>query len=160
MYESYTYDQIKALPDDQKTEALKELIKIYPTNKELAEYLDVAPIVTSNMVKKFVEGIQVGRKAMTPEEKAQKKAEREEEKLKQLQEQQTKENESKTKSNEEVKDETKDEVKPEPELKVNSFSIQLDKNMIGEEAIVRLNGISNSLLKDKEYKVNLVVEEV
>ncbi len=37
MYESYTYEQVKSLPDDQKIIALKELKTIYPENKMLAE---------------------------------------------------------------------------------------------------------------------------
>lgn len=84
MYETYTYEQIKSLPDNLKIEALKELTSMFPSNKELAEHLGVIPIVTSNMIKRYIEGKTLGRKTMTPEEKAQAKVERE---LKKQQEQ-------------------------------------------------------------------------
>jgi len=80
MYENYTYDQIKALPDDQKVTALKELKTTYPDNKDLAKHLDTAHIAVSNMVGKYLEGKTVGRKKMTEEEKAQAKVQRDAEK--------------------------------------------------------------------------------
>jgi len=189
MYETYTYEQLKALPDDQKIIALKELKSTYPDNRDLAKHLDVAHIAVSNMVGKYLEGKQLGRKKMTEEEKAQAKAERELKKLQQLQAQQkqiqkspqeeSQEEETKTETQEtkeEVKDETSNAISytsimsnaPVPptneinqsESKSNSFSIVLEKNLTGEEAILRLNGIANSLLKENEYKVVLSVEEV
>ncbi len=80
MYETITYDQLKELPDDQKVLALKELKTLFPDNKDLAKHLNTAHIAVSNMVGKYLEGKQVGRKKMTEEEKAQVKAEREAEK--------------------------------------------------------------------------------
>ena len=76
MYENLTYDQLKELPDEQKVEALKELKVIYPENKDLAEHLGGAHIAVSNMVAKYLEGKQLGRKKMTEEEKQQKREER------------------------------------------------------------------------------------
>ena len=179
VYESYTYDQIKALPDDQKITALKELKTTYPDNKDLAKHLDVPFIGVNNMVAKYLEGKTVGRKKMTEEEKAQAKLEREEaKKLKQqiekqqLQQQEQQKPEVNTTSqtirNEEpnaILNTTpsvtpiKEESQP-IQSKTNSFSIKLDKTMLGEEAISRINGISNSLLKENEYRISLVIEEV
>ena len=176
VYESYTYDQLKELSDDQKVIALKELKTIYPDNKDLAKHLDTAHIAVSNMVGKYLEGKSVGRKKMTEEEKAQAKAERELKKAQESQKQSNQENKAEDviKTTEqtinevnEVKDEEKTipPIKEEsqvktPESKSNSFSIKLDKNMNGEEAISRLSGIANSLLKENQYKVSLVIEEV
>lgn len=177
MYESYTYNQIKDLPDDQKIEALKELKTIYPDNKDLATHLNVIPMAIGNMVGKYLEGKQLGRKKMTPEEKVQAKLQREEEKkLKQQQEVEKEKKQQQEKSNEQKADEviksqeTKSEetnTKPIEESKtvqnqsnINSFSIKLEKNMLGEEAISRINGIANSLLKENTYKVSLVIKEL
>ena len=176
MYENHTYNQIKDLPEDQKVEALKELKTLYPDNKDLATHLNVIPMAISNMVGKYLEGKQLGRKKMSPEEKAQAKLQREEEKkLKQQQEaekvkeQQEKENSNEQKTDEVVKSEetketndkyTTQDYKPvSPQSNASSFSIKLDKIMTGEEAGLRLNGIANSLLKEKEYKVELVIVE-
>jgi len=170
MYENYTYDQLKSLPDDQKITALKELKAIYPDNKDLAKYLDVAFIAVNNMVGKYLEGKQVGRKKMTDEEKLQKAQERKLKKQLEQQEQQKPEvnTTSQTIRNEEpnaILNTTpsvtpiKEESQP-IQSKTNSFSIKLDKTMLGEEAISRINGISNSLLKENEYRISLVIEEV
>ncbi|MDD4411990.1 MAG: hypothetical protein PHO58_05830, partial [Bacilli bacterium] len=75
MYETLTYEQLKALPDNEKITALTELKNLYPDNRDLAKHLDVAFIGVNNMVAKFLEGKQLGRKKMTEEEKAQAKAE-------------------------------------------------------------------------------------
>jgi len=172
MYETLTYEQLKALPDDQKIIALKELKSTYPDNRDLAKHLDVAHIAVSNMVGKYLEGKQLGRKKMTEEEKAQAKAERELKKLQELQAQQeqiqksqqeeSQEEETKTET-QETKEEVKDEISNvinQSESKNDSFAIKLEKNMTGEEAILRLNGIANSLLKENKYKVVLSVKEV
>ncbi len=169
MYENFTYNQLKDLPEGQKIEALKELKTIYPDNKDLATHLNVIPMAISNMVAKYLEGKQLGRKKMTEEEKLQAKLQREEEKRLQREKEQQQEQE---KSNEQKLDEVvkSQETKNEEKLPVheetqsnnfksNSFSIKLDKNMTGEEAVSRLNGIANSLLKENEYKVELIVEE-
>jgi len=170
MYENHTYNQIKDLPDDQKVEALKELKTMYPDNKDLAKHLNVIPMAISNMVAKYLEGKQVGRKKMTDEEKLQKAQERKLKKQLEQQEQQKPEvnTTSQTIRNEEpnaILNTTpsvtpiKEESQP-IQSKTNSFSIKLDKTMLGEEAISRINGISNSLLKENEYRISLVIEEV
>jgi len=176
MYETYTYDQLKELPDDQKITALQELKTLYPDNKDLAKHLDTAHIAVSNMVGKYLEGKQVGRKKMTDEEKAQAKLQREE--TKKLKQQAGKQQEAQqvntipqtiineepsvvpniTPSSEPVIQVTEEPQKVKSET--NSFSIKLEKNLIGEEAITRINGIANSLLKENTYKVSLVIEEV
>jgi hypothetical protein len=153
LYENLTYDQLKELPDEQKVEALKELKARYPDNKDLAEHLGGAHIAVSNMVGKYLEGKQLGRKPMTEEEKKQKKEEKlrlkqeeaEKERLRLLQEQQT-----------------QHQVKDEEEVSVSngSFSVKFGKTIIGEEATVVLSSIGNSLLKDGKYKVSLNIEEV
>ena len=171
MYENYTYEQVKNLPDEQKIEALKELKVIYPENKILAQHWDVAHIAVSNMVGKYLEGKQMGRKKMTEEEKAQKKAEREtNKKLKQYQEHQrelqeqeeVKTNVKEIKDVEEINNAQYDKDITQTIVKETKygFSIKLDIKMTGEEAINRLSGIANSLLKENEYKVELNVEEV
>lgn len=162
MYEKYTYEQIKELPDELKTTVLKELKEKFPVNTDLAKHLNVAPIVTSNLMKKYVEGIQVGRKKMTEEEKAQAKAEREAKKL----QEQTGTTQS-TITN--VVTNPESELKPEPVITPtndpiqstnSSFNITLDKDMVGEAATVILNGIAGTLLKDVKYQVTLNIEEV
>jgi len=173
VYESYTYDQLKELPDDQKITALKELKTIYPDNKDLAKHLDTAHIAISNMVGKYLEGKSVGRKKMTEEEKAQAKEQR---KLKKQAEEAKAQQQIQQEQQEEVQSEDKvvttlPEIKNEEsntttpitqsiQPKTNSFSIKLEKNLTGEEATARLNGIANSLLKDNTYKISLVIEEV
>jgi outer membrane protein OmpA-like peptidoglycan-associated protein len=169
MYETITYDQLKELPDDQKIEALKELKTIYPDNKDLAKHLDTAHIAISNMVGKYLEGKQVGRKKMTDEEKAQAKIEREAEKkrLKEQEKQETLAQQTTTNQEPEIdipqptsENATVVLVKEPIKTDSNSFSIKLEKDMLGEEAIVRLNGIANSLLKENKYKITVNVEEV
>jgi len=179
MYETITYDQLKELPVDQKVLALKELKTIYPDNKDLAKHLNTAHIAVSNMVGKYLEGKQVGRKKMTEEEKAQAKAEREaekkrlkeQEKLQQEQEKQealTQSTTTTTTTNQEpeVKNSESDleaSVIVTPKLTQSSnssFNIKLEKDMLGEEAITRLSGVANSLLKENQYRVSLVIEEV
>jgi outer membrane protein OmpA-like peptidoglycan-associated protein len=165
MYENYTYDQLKALPDDKKIEALKELKTLYPDNKDLAKHLSIATIAISNMVGKYLEGKQVGRRKMTDEEKAQAKIEREAKKLKQSQKQQTQTQQQEKLQQEPNKEQTQNqEIKDEKFVKVfsinPSFNITLDKDLSGEEAILRLNGIANSLLQDNKYKVHLNIEEI
>ena len=171
MYENFTYNQIKDLPEDQKIEALKELKTMFPDNKDLAKHLNVIPMAISNMVGKYLEGKQVGRKKMTPEEKAQAKLQREEEKKLKLQQ----EIEKEKLVQQEIVNQEPEVIVPQPttsnatvvpivsesvQSKSNSFSIKLEKNMLGEEAISRINGIANSLLKENTYKVSLVIEEV
>ena len=174
MYETITYDQLKELPVDQKVIALKELKTIYPDNKDLAKHLDTAHIAVSNMVGKYLEGKQVGRKKMTDEEKAQAKAERklkkqQEEKMQQEQEKQEAMTQSTTTTNQEsevdIPQPTSENatvvlVKEPIQTNSNSFSIKLEKDMLGEEVIIRLNGIANSLLKENKYKTNVNIEEV
>lgn len=149
MYENLTYDQLKELPDEQKVEALKELKVIYPENKDLAEHLGGAHIAVSNMVAKYLEGKQLGRKKMTEEEKQQKREERLRKKQEeaeislQLQEQQN-----------QLKDEEETLIDNE------SFSIKFSKIIVGEEATIVLGSIGSSLLKDGKYKINLSIEEV
>jgi len=153
MYENLTYDQLKELPDEQKVEALKELKVIYPENKDLAEHLGGAHIAVSNMVAKYLEGKQLGRKKMTEEEKQQKREERlrkkqeevEKERLRLLQEQQI-----------------QNQVKDEEEVinSSESFSVKFSKIIVGEEATIVLGNIGGSLLKDGKYKINLSIEEV
>jgi hypothetical protein len=165
MYENYTYEQIKALPDTQKIEALKELKILYPENKDLAQHWNVIPMAISNMVAKYLEGKQLGRKKMTPEEKLQKAKER---KLK-------KEQEEKLAKQETINQESKDSV-PQPttpnatvvpvvnqpiqSTNTTSFSIKLQKDILGEEATAILGSIANTLLKEGKYKVSLSVEEL
>jgi len=166
MYENITYDQLKELPDDQKIIALKELKTIYPDNKDLAKHLDIAHIAINNMVGKYLEGKQVGRKKMTPEEKAQAKTEREAEK-KRLKEQEKQETMTQqiTTNQDNVPQPTNPNATIVPiinesiKINLNSFSINLNKDMLGEEAISRLSGIANSLLKENQYRVNLIIEE-
>jgi len=171
VYENITYEQLKELPEDQKPIALQELKTKFPDNKDLAKYLDAAHIAISNMVGKYLEGKPLGRKKMTDEEKAQAKAERE---LKKQQEGQ-KQAEQIQQKYEVISQEAKQEFKEETDVKVtfedskpiqniqsktNSFSVTLNKDLVGGEAVARLNGIANSLLTDNQYKVSLVIEEV
>lgn len=156
MYETYSYEQIKTLPDNLKIEALKELKSIYPDNRDLAEHLGAAHIAVSNMVSKYLEGKTVGRKKMTPEEKAQKKAERELKKQQELEKMQT---QIQTQESKQEK-ETESNIPPiqqETEVINSSFSIKLEKDMLGEEATLILNGIAGTLLKEDKYKISLNV---
>lgn len=175
IYETYTYEEIKNLPDDQKITALKELKAIYPDNKDLAKHLDTAHIAVSNMVGKYLEGKTVGRTKMTDEEKAQAKAKREAEKKlkaqkeKEQQEQELKQQTSQTQTQEQVLNTDQGKVQesqsiqkfnPEPKTNSNLFTINLNKDIMGEEATAILNGFANTLLKGNNYKVSLNIEEV
>lgn len=166
----YTYEQIKALPDDQKTLVLKELKNLFPENKALAAHLNVLPIVTANLMGKYVEGKQVGRQKMTPEQKAEAKAARE---LKKQQEALAQKLANSESSNVVPQPQIPTAVvvdKPTPvisepvqaQIKTNgsSFSIKLEKNVVGEEVAMMLSGIGSTLIKDKNYQISLVVEEV
>ena len=160
MYESFTYNQIKDLPEDQKVEALKELKTMYPDNKDLAKHWDVAFIAANNMIGKYLEGKQVGRKKMTPEEKAQAKLQRETEKK--LKEQQTSINVNEASNTESVIPEKSISSITQEIQSINttSFSIKLQKEILGEEATTILNSIANTLLKEGKYKVSLSIEEL
>jgi len=108
---------------------------------------------------------------MTEEEKAQAKAERklkkqQEEKMQQEQEKQeslaqetTTNQESEIKNSESVLESSAIITSKLTQSSNSSFSIKLEKDMLGEEAITRLNGVANSLLKENQYKISLVIEE-
>lgn len=144
----------------------------YPDNKELAAHLNVIPMAISNMVGKYLEGKPMGRKKMTEEEKAQAKLKRDKEKKLKAQKEAEKEQQQEIIPQQTVTNQESEVVIPQPinsnaisfvsesiQPRDNSFSIKLDKNMIGEEAVLRLNGVANSLLKEKEYKVELNIME-
>jgi|GEM_PF-739328 len=54
MYESITYAELKSLPREQKIEALKELMKLYSSQKKIAEMLGVNPPNIYNMIARYI----------------------------------------------------------------------------------------------------------
>ena len=171
MYENIKYEELKQLPDEQKKEALQELMTIYGSNKAIAEAIGGSTIAIINMYKKYVLGESVGRV------KGSKNSTKQEETLPDtIVETPTNEIETKPKrkytrkaKDVEVPQETqieqeepKQEIVRTPiklaELSV-SFTTSLCGNLSGEEIKKRVAGMINSLLDDKTYTINLQIDE-
>lgn len=149
MYENFTYEELRNLSEDKKSEAWKELHILYPENKVLAQKLNVATIAVVNAVKKYVLGEPVGR--------AKKKVEivplepiQETQKIDKQESQQP----PKRKYNRKAKSDM-----PEIRLVIHPFSINISNIFTTEEAQTILNGIGSTLLKNKTYKVEINISE-
>lgn len=189
MYENLTYEEIKNLPENKKTEAWSELHTIMPSNMELARKLNAAPIAISNAVKKYVLGEPVGRanKKNKPEqvEQIQQEAEQEpqqemqEEPKQELQQDQPQVVKTKRKYNKRIKPEVIVEL-PEADIKADtkqepvkseevsvpvsnsemySFLITVNKTVSGEDAQILLGGLANTLLKGQQYSIEVKIKE-
>jgi len=181
MYESIKYEDLKQLPDDQKKEALQELMTTYGSNKAIAEATGAATIAIANLYGKIVEGKQVGRKKgsknsiKTEEVKEQPKEEMTPEVIVETPNNVT-ENKPKRHYTRKVKEDVKisqdmrqeqdmqqKEIIDKPiilaDLKSISFTTSLCGNLSGEQIKQRVTGMINSLLDDKEYTINLQINE-
>ncbi len=145
MYENVTYAELKGLPKEQKTEALKELKNLYKTQKELADKLGVSPNLLYNMMSRYVKDrhTENGKTAMLEVVEKPKKIKNPVKKQK-VQKQ--------------------DVAAPDiftigPETKGEVFSISIKKNVFGEDAQVFLNGIGVTLLKGQQYAIEVKITE-
>lgn len=190
MYENITYEELKALSEDEKTKALKELIEKYPDKKQLTARLGVAPVAIMNLIRKYVDGKPIGRanqKKQAPQadqiqklpQEAKQEPEQDPQSQQVLQQEQPHEVKIKRKYNRKVKPEVvikspKVEkvayIKPEPvkdeainisisNVTFDSFSITIRKAVSGEDAQFLLNGISNTLLKNQKYIIDVKITE-
>lgn len=169
MYENITYDQLKDLPDEEKKEALIYLKEKYPTYKEMSQAIGGIPLSLSHLYMRVVEGKTFGRK------KKEEAPSEEKQVLNETQDQQKDENDkpsdtpalststmkkkrgSKKKETEIITPQKEQSVAPKKDF---SFTIGLEVEVSGEEAKTRMEGVMASLLKDKNYKVKLSIEEV
>lgn len=153
MYENITYEELKNLPDEEKVKALTELLSITPDRKELAKKLGVAPIAIINLIGKYLEGKQIGRK---------KKETIEVENL-------IEEPKQKRKYTRKSKDEEKSE-QPIQSLSTqvekiifeekHNITISLNTEFTGSEIQHILTGISTTIFDNKKYKINLEITEI
>jgi len=171
MYEQIKYEELKQLPDEQKKEALQELMTIHGSNKAIAEAVGGSTIAIINMHKKYVLGESVGRV------KGSKNSTKQEETLpEKVVETPTDDTEIKPKRKytRKTKDvEVPQELQIEQEAQVQeivrtpiklaelsvSFTTSLCGNLSGEEIKKRVTGMINSLLEDKTYTINLQIDE-
>lgn len=162
MYESIKYEDLKQLPDDQKKEALQELMTTYGSNSAIAEAVGGVPVAISNMYKKYVEGKSVGRT------KGSKNATEaiQEESLNNVTEIKPKRKYTKKtdKVVEQIQEPLQEEIIRTPiklsELTSLSFTTLLLGDFTGEEIKSRVSGIINSLLNDKKYTINVRIDEL
>jgi hypothetical protein len=155
MYENIKYEELKNLPDEQKKEALQELMATYGSNKAIAEATEGYATTIANMYSKYVEGKHIGRVkgSKNPDKKPKE------------------ENKVKRKYTKKVKEDTIIPIEsPQEEIVYNkvleevktstlSFNSSLSGDLSGEEVKVRIIGIVNALLDDKTYSVNLQIDE-
>jgi len=164
MYENIKYEELKQLPDEQKKEALQELMTIYGSNKGIAEATGGAVVALVNMYKKFVLGESVGRV------KGSKNSTKQKETLPEtIVETPTDDTEikPKRKHTKKAKDiEVPQEIQTQQEEPIKlaelisvSFTTSLCGNLSGEEIKKRVIGMINSLLDDKSYLINLQIDE-
>lgn len=149
MYENIKYEELKQLPDEQKKEALQELMDKYGSNKAIAEATGGALIAIGNMYSKYVEGKPIGRK---------KKEEVIEEAPKNEVSQESKPKRKYTKRN--IESQEQEIVRTPIKLpKPSSFTTSLSGDFTGEELKERIIGLANSLLSTKTYSITLQLEE-
>ena len=169
MYENIKYEELKQLPDNQKKEALQELMATYGSNKAIAEATGAATIAIANLYGKIVEGKTVGRKKGT--KNSVKEEDNKEEKLTDavietpasITEEKPKRKYTKRNNVVAEAETQKEEIVRKPiilaDLKSLSFTTSLSGDLSGEEVKARIIGIVNALLDDKTYSVNLQIDE-
>lgn len=156
MYESISYQELKSLPKQQKSDAWKELKAMYSTQKELAEKLGVSPSIVYSMISRYAKEDTVrGRRAKKLE--VVEKPRRTRKRLKNQESQP-----------EQVLGASVQEVKPVLEAPIilgnsavenDTFSISIKKTISGEDAQFFLSGIGNTLLKGQKYTVEVKITE-
>lgn len=160
MYENITYQELKSLPEEKKTEVWKELHTLYVDNKALAKKLGIATIAVVNGVKKYVLGEPVGRASKSKKDSSQQKKNS------------TKDIKQKRKytkrSEKAILDTDQSFASFQPleaaenkfdMLPLNTFSISINKVLTGEDAHFLLTGISNTLIKDQDYVIDIRITE-
>lgn len=173
MYENIKYDELKNLPDDQKVIALNKLKEIYTDNKAIAEATGAAPIAISNMIKKHILGEHVGRtKANKNEttinndtivENKETANEPIREKRKYTRKIQPEIIKEELHKDEIVKEEEPVEYETQHQETISnkfSFTTGLCGEIEGEVVKSRITGITNSLLDDKKYLIELKISEL
>jgi hypothetical protein len=147
MNDNLSYNVLKTLSDEEKREVLVQLKEKFASYKEMADKIGGSPLVLSNMYLRVVEGKKFGRnkkirpeavveEVIKPKRKYTTRKSKQAESLAQL------------------------PVAESEGKKVLSFNIGLNLLSSGEDAVERINGIAGALLKDRKYKVQLMVEEV
>ncbi|HEX2945516.1 MAG TPA: hypothetical protein VHT96_06145 [Clostridia bacterium] len=170
MYENVTYAELKGLPKEQKTEALKELKTLYKTQKELAGKLGVSPNLLYNMMARYVKDRPVESEETGEPEALEKPGmlEKPVKTRRRLQKQTIEQTVQKQRAPKQrmqrQKLQEQASAAPEiltlpPETKDETFSISIKKTVSGEEAQVFLNGIGVTLLKGQQYAVEVKITE-
>lgn len=160
-YANINYDQFKELSDEQKSEALKELEKRFPDRKDLAEYLGIRGNVLGILYSKYIDGKKLGRQKVETNNSV----------IEDIKIETTKEEIPEQKHIEEIKpveytplqlvtpNQPVKTIEPKNEND-EGYSVNLNKQVNGEEAISRITRIANSLLEDKRYNINIVIKEL
>lgn len=164
MYENIKYEELKQLPDDQKKEALQELMNLHGSNSAIAKAIEGFPVAIANMYSKFVEGKQIGRK------KGSKNA------VKEVVQQPTEEihivetpiiiPETKPKRTYNRKQKEVSTIQQDSQesqditqLPSASFTTSLSGELTGDQIKQRVTGMINSLLDDNQYTINIQIDE-
>lgn len=159
-----SYQEFRDLDDNMKAEVLRELKEKYETNKEMGAAWGVPPLVVSNLYKKYVEGVRVGRRPKSEQEQAESNSTDQLEPVSELS--QTKKrrgrrsSENASQANEIAQQQ--DEILPESDLKDmnKDFNLIINSQMSGEAAHKRFVAIADMFLKDKKYNVVLELKEI
>jgi hypothetical protein len=131
MYENINGEQFKALPENEKKQALAELQQLYPDRKELTEHMGIKNTTLGIWISKYVEGKKIGREKGIP---------------------------SKSKQSKKIH---KNYIEYEkPQTTESKFKISVNNSMNGQEAKVIIGGLTGSLLDTKNYSIKLTIEEV
>jgi hypothetical protein len=159
MYENITYEELKSLPEEKKMEVWKELHTLYVDNKALAKRLGIATIAVVNGVKKYVLGEPVGRASKSNKDSSQQKKNS-------LRGEKPKRKYTKRVNSVLDTDQSFADFRPVKinDIKfdsssANSFSISVNKILAGDNAHFLLTGISNTLIKDQQYFVEIKIIE-
>jgi len=177
MYENITYQQLKELTDEQKKEAIISLKNKYATYKEMAQAVGGVPVALSNLYLRLVDGKKMGRKKKdettvqpkknSVQDNQNEQTEKQSEPVLSSKELSIKKQKSASDSSTEnvatsqLPAERKQESIPTTKPKKSaSFTIGMEIEAIGEEAKNRIQGVANSLLNNKTYKIKVIVEEV
>ncbi len=161
-----TYQEFKNLDDKQKAEVLRELKEKYITNKEMGAAWGVSPLVVSNLYKKYVEGIRVGRRPKTEQEAVEPGETTEQESLPENEPPRSRRKRT-GKSTENINQAIELPQKKEniPQLSDSEdmnkeFNLMIKSQMSGEAANKRFAAIAEMFLKDKKYEVILELKEI
>ena len=137
MYEGITYAELKSLPREQKADAWRELKSLYSTQRELAEKLGVSPAVVYNIISRYAKD--------KPEESNNGP-------LELVDPPDGRRAGARKRKAREMGNIIKN-------IENEAFSIGIRKLATGEDAQYLLAGIGNTLLKNRNYMIEVTITE-